>query len=230
MARSPACSRARSVPDIKWISKGNTGGGESRNLDYFDAIVAVNTTGNWGLSDEQKKEFLSFIRDDGRGFVGVHAALDAHRNGLWPEYTEMIGGEFAAHPWNHFPAPVIIEDHDFPATRHFSSKRLVLFDEMYMPKMETFSRSKVNVLMRLDENKLGAPLNAGVVGGPEPPPPPPGAAAASSCDRTATSRLPGPRPTARDACSIPASATPRNRGPIPTSRRCISRRSNGCLA
>src|SRR5688572_3424359 len=23
--------------DIKWISKGNTGGGESRNLDYFDA-------------------------------------------------------------------------------------------------------------------------------------------------------------------------------------------------
>jgi uncharacterized protein len=160
--------------DIKWISKGNTGGGESRNLDYFDAIVAVNTTGNWGLSDEQKKEFLSFIRDDGKGFVGVHAALDAHRNGLWPEYTEMIGGEFAAHPWNHFPAPVIIEDHEFPATRHFSGKRLVLFDEMYMPKMETFSRSKVNVLMRLDENKLGAPLNAGVVGGPEPPPPPPG--------------------------------------------------------
>ena len=160
--------------DIKWISKGNTGGGESRNLDYFDAIVAVNTTGNWGLTDEQKKDFLSFIRDDGKGFVGVHAALDAHRNGLWPEYTEMIGGEFAAHPWNHFPAPVIIEDQDFPATRHFSAKRLVLFDEMYMPKMETFSRSKVNVLMRLDEAKLGAPLNASVVGGPEPPPPPPG--------------------------------------------------------
>jgi type 1 glutamine amidotransferase len=86
----------------------------------------------------------------------------------------MIGGEFAAHPWNHFPAPVIIEDQDFPATRHFAAKRLVLFDEMYMPKMETFSRSKVNVLMRLDESKLGAPLNAGVVGGPEPPPPPPG--------------------------------------------------------
>ena len=63
--------------DTKWITKGNTGGGESRNLDYFDAIVAVNTTGNWGLTDEQKKEFLSFIRDDGKGFVGVHAALDA---------------------------------------------------------------------------------------------------------------------------------------------------------
>ncbi|HEY7500586.1 MAG TPA: ThuA domain-containing protein [Vicinamibacterales bacterium] len=156
--------------DIKWITKGNPGGGESRNLDYFDAIVAVNTTGNWGLSDEQKKDFVSFIRDDGKGFVGVHAALDANRNGLFPEYTEMIGGEFAAHPWNHFPAPVIVEDREFPATRHFTAKHLVLFDEMYMPKMENFSRSKVNVLMRLDESKLGPPLNANVVGGPEPPP------------------------------------------------------------
>ena len=141
--------------DTKWITKGSAGGGESRNLDYFDAIVAVNTTGNWNLSDEQKKEFISFIRDEGKGFVGVHAALDAHRSGIWPEYTEMIGGEFAAHPWNHFPAPVIVEDREFPATRHFAANRLVLFDEMYMPKMETFSRSKVNVLMRLDENKLG---------------------------------------------------------------------------
>lgn len=160
--------------DIKWITKGPTGGGESRNLDYFDAIVAVNTTGNWGLSDEQKKDFISFIKDDGKGFVGVHAALDANRNGLFPEYTEMLGGEFAAHPWNHFPAPVIIEDRDFPATRHFAAGRLVLFDEMYMPRMDNFSRSKVNVLMRLDENKLGAPLNASVVGGPEPPPSPTG--------------------------------------------------------
>jgi len=50
----------------------------------------------------------------------------------------------------------------------------VLFDEMYMPKMETFSRSKVNVLMRLDDTKLGPPLNANVVGGPEPPPSPTG--------------------------------------------------------
>jgi hypothetical protein len=116
--------------DTKWITKGNPGGGESRNLEYFDAIVAVNTTGNWGLTDEQKQDFLTFIRDDGKGFVGVHAALDANRNGLWPEYTEMLGGEFAAHPWNHFPAPVIIEDDEFPATKHFSAKRLVLFDEM----------------------------------------------------------------------------------------------------
>ena len=156
--------------DIKWITKGNPGGGESRNLDYFDAIVAVNTTGNWGLTDEQKKDFLTFIRDDGKGFVGVHAALDANRNGLWPEYTEMIGGEFAAHPWNHFPAPVIVEDPDFPAVKHFSAKRLVLFDEMYMPKMETFSRSKVNVLMRLDDTQLVPPLKANVVGGPDQPP------------------------------------------------------------
>ncbi|HUD67623.1 MAG TPA: hypothetical protein VMQ17_23780 [Candidatus Sulfotelmatobacter sp.] len=32
---------------------------------------------------------MSFIKDNGKGFVGVHAALDT--NYKWPEYGEMIG-------------------------------------------------------------------------------------------------------------------------------------------
>ena len=139
--------------DTKWITKGSAGSGESRNLDWFDAIVAVNTTGAWLLEDEQKQDFLSFIRDDGKGFVGVHAALDANRGTIWPEYLEMIGGQFASHPWNTFAAPVIIEDPAFPAMRHFTSTQLTLYDEMYMSR-EPYDRSKVNVLMRLDESKL----------------------------------------------------------------------------
>ncbi len=42
---------------------------------------------------------MSFIKDDGKGFVGVHAALDTNYN--WPEYGEMIGGWFDQHPWFH---------------------------------------------------------------------------------------------------------------------------------
>jgi uncharacterized protein len=35
---------------------------------------------------------MSFIKDDGKGFVGVHAALDTLYE--WPEYGKMIGGWF----------------------------------------------------------------------------------------------------------------------------------------
>ncbi|MCC7176352.1 MAG: ThuA domain-containing protein [Bryobacterales bacterium] len=143
--------------DTKWVTKGNAGGGEARNLNWFDAIVAVNTTGIWPLNDQQKKDFLSAIHDDGKGFVAVHAALDSNRNGAWPEYTEMLGGEFVSHPWFTFAAPVIIEDPSFPAMRHLAGTRMVFYDEMYVPRAETWSRSKMNVLMRLDETKLPPP-------------------------------------------------------------------------
>lgn len=142
--------------DTKWISKGNVGSGEAHNLDWYDAIVAVNTTGIWQVNDQQKKDFISAIRDDGKGFIAVHAALDANRGGAWPEYTEMVGGEFAAHPWIQFWAPVIIEDLSFPAMRHFPNTRMLIYDEMYVPRSDTWSRSKVNVLMRMDEEQLPA--------------------------------------------------------------------------
>jgi hypothetical protein len=61
--------------DTKWITKGNAGPGESRNLNWYDAIFAVNTTGTWPLDDQQKKDFISFIHDAGKGFV---AAPDTH--------------------------------------------------------------------------------------------------------------------------------------------------------
>ena len=140
--------------DTKWLTKGYTGGGLARNLNWFDAIVAADTTGVWEMSDQQKKEFIEFIHDDGKGFVGIHAALDANHNKAWPEYTEMIGGEFAAHPWLTFAAPVIIEDPTFPAMKHYSATHLTLYDEMYMPREDNWFRDKVNVLMRLDESKL----------------------------------------------------------------------------
>lgn len=146
--------------DGKWVTKGPTGAGENRNLNWFDAVVAVNTTGDWPLTDQQKKDFISFIHDDGKGFIGVHAALDANHNGSWPEYTDMIGGEFANHPWIQFAAPVIIEDPTFPAMKHFAATHLTIYDEMYVSRSDAFSRDKVNVLMRLDETKLPAKTGA----------------------------------------------------------------------
>jgi type 1 glutamine amidotransferase len=92
---------------------------------------------------------MSFIKDDGKGFVGVHAALDT--NYKWPEYGEMIGGWFDQHPWSTFNAPIVNEDPSFPAVRHFP-KAFVKYDEIYQPK--DWSRAKVNVLLSLDSTKL----------------------------------------------------------------------------
>ena len=47
---------------------------------------------------------------------------------------------------------MIIEDPGFPAVKHFKGTSLVLKDEMYQPK--SWSREKVNVIMRLDDSKL----------------------------------------------------------------------------
>ena len=123
--------------------------GNAKNLDYFDLIVFASTTGELDMDDSQKQDFLSFIHDDGKGFVGIHAALDT--NYKWPEYGEMIGGWFNEHPWMTFNAPIITEDPDFPAVRHFPHE-FIKYDEIYQPK--SWSRDKVNVLLSLDPNRL----------------------------------------------------------------------------
>jgi type 1 glutamine amidotransferase len=121
----------------------------AKTLDYFDALVFVSTTGELDLDDSQKKDMISFIRDDGKGFVGIHAALDT--NYKWPDYGEMIGGWFDQHPWSTFMAPVINEDPNFPAVRHLPHA-FVKYDEIYQPK--DWSRAKVHVLLSLDPAKL----------------------------------------------------------------------------
>ena len=124
-------------------------GGNRKNLDYFDALVFASTTGELDLSDDQKTDMLSFIKDDGKGFLGIHAALDT--NYKWPEYGEMIGGWFNEHPWMTFNAPIINEDPSFPAVRHLPHAFLKR-DEIYQAK--EWSRDKVNVLLSLDASKL----------------------------------------------------------------------------
>lgn len=124
-------------------------GRNAKNLNYFDALVFASTTGELDMTDDQKSDMMSFIKTDGKGFVGIHAALDT--NYKWPEYGEMIGGWFDQHPWMTFNAPIINEDPNFPAVRHFPhafTKR----DEIYQPK--DWSRDKVNVLLSLDASKL----------------------------------------------------------------------------
>ena len=81
----------------------------TRNLDYFDAIFYFGTGDN--LTAEQKKDLITFVKDEGKGFVGAHTGDDAFFE--WPEFGQMIGGYFDNHPWGQFDAPVIVEDPAF---------------------------------------------------------------------------------------------------------------------
>jgi uncharacterized protein len=120
----------------------------AKNIDYFDAVVFY-TTGELPLDDSQKSDLLAFIKDDGKGFIGVHSAADTFYT--WPEYGELIGGWFDQHPWNTFQAPIIVEDQSTPMTAHFP-KEFTIHDEIYQYK--NYSRDRVRVLMRLDETKV----------------------------------------------------------------------------
>ncbi len=134
--------------DCQLITKKKLGG-NAKNLDYFDAVYFY-TTGELDMDDSQKADLLSFVHEDGKGFVGGHSAIDTFYK--WPEYGEMVGAYFDSHPWNQFEAPVIVEDRTSPLTKEFAP-RFTIFDEIYQPS-PIFSREKLHVLMRLDEKKI----------------------------------------------------------------------------
>ena len=107
------------------------------------------------LTDEQKADLLSFVRDDGKGFVSAHIATTAFST--WPEFGEMIGGRYDGHPWNSVTGTVINEDPTFPAMKHLPLN-FEIHEEFYQTK--DFSREKSRVLLRLDASKL--PVNSNV--------------------------------------------------------------------
>ena len=119
----------------------------AKNLNYFDAVFFY-TTGELPLDESQKADLISFLRDDGKGFLGAHSATDTFYQ--WPEYGELIGGYFDLHPW-HQEVRINVEDNRFPATRHFPSA-FSITDEIY--QFKNFSRDRVRVLMSLDNASI----------------------------------------------------------------------------
>jgi type 1 glutamine amidotransferase len=126
----------------------------ARNLTHFDAIFFFGVR-EIELTPEQREDLLSFVRDDGKGFVAAHSAATALFS--WPEFGEMVGGRFDEHPWNVAEAKVIVEDPAFPAMAGFPAA-LTLRDEHY--QLKDFTRDKVRVLAHLDPASvdLKAPL------------------------------------------------------------------------
>jgi len=134
--------------DTELITKKDIKQNNRKNLNYFDAVYFY-TTGELDLDDQQKADLLSFVRDDGKGFIGGHSAADTFYQ--WPEYGDMIGAYFDLHPW-HKLVRVNVEDRTFPATRHFPPQ-IEITDEIYQFKAP-YSRDKVRVLMSIDTTSV----------------------------------------------------------------------------
>lgn len=120
----------------------------AKNLNDFDAIFFFGVR-EINLTQEQKADLLSFVHDDGKGFVVAHAGLTAFFS--WPEFGEMIGGRFDEHPWGIIRAPLVVEDPAFPGMSHLPLS-FDDVDEMY--QIKSFSREKSHVILRLDVSHL----------------------------------------------------------------------------
>ena len=125
-------------------------GTNAKNLDSFDAVFFFGI-GEGTLTAEQKRDLLAFVHDDGKGFVGAHTAIDAFYE--WPEYGEMVGGYFDNHPWGVAQGTVLVEEPAFPGWKNLGAA-FPIRDEFYMTTEKSYSRSKVDVIARLDATKM----------------------------------------------------------------------------
>jgi type 1 glutamine amidotransferase len=101
------------------------------------------------LDSRQRAELLSFVKDDGKGFVAGHTATTAFAS--WPEFGELLGARYDGHPWNTAYGTVINEDPSFPATKPLPAA-FNITEEFY--QASEFSRDKIRVLLRLDVSKM----------------------------------------------------------------------------
>jgi type 1 glutamine amidotransferase len=125
-------------------------GVNARTLDYYDAIFML-PSGFGTMTEQQKKELLAFVHDEGKGLIVGHATGVAFTD--WPEYGEMVGGymdsEFNAN------AKIIVEDPAFPGANAFGGTTF-MFNDQHPVFKAPYSRDQVHVIMRLDPDSLDA--------------------------------------------------------------------------
>jgi uncharacterized protein len=114
------------------------------SLKNYDGVVFLNTTGNLPIPD--REGFLQWIKS-GKAFIGIHAASDTFHG--WPEFIDMIGGEFKTHG-----AQVGVEclnmDPKHPANAGLDKTWTIPQEEIY--QFKNYDPSKVHELLALDKH------------------------------------------------------------------------------
>ena len=138
--------------DSQWITKQPVPAParNARTLDDVDAVFFfISGEGDW--TDQQKRDLVSFVRDDGKGLLAAHSGNAAFYE--WSEYGEMVGGYFDNHPWNVVEARVRVEAPDFPAMKHLPPT-FTRAEEYYVLRPLPYSRDKVRVLASIDPSSV----------------------------------------------------------------------------
>ena len=115
------------------------------NLKNYDGVVFVSTTGYHPLPLPDAPGFFEWLKA-GHAFIGLHAASDMHD---WPEYTEMIGGEFAHHG-KQVAVECLNQDTTHPATAMLGKSFAVSLEEIY--QFKNYDAAKVHDLLILDKH------------------------------------------------------------------------------
>jgi len=119
----------------------------TEKLKEFDAVLLNNTT-QLKLDENQRKALLAFVKEDGKGLIGTHAASDNFYD--WPEGAAMIGGQFDGHPWGGGGTwAVKIDDPKHPLNKGFAGEGFKVRDEIYQIK-GLYSRDTHRELLSLD--------------------------------------------------------------------------------
>src|SRR5687768_3636696 len=113
------------------------------SLKNYDGVIFANTTGDLPIAD--KEAFMKWI-NSGKAFIGMHSATDTFHG--YPEFVEMIGGEFLTHG-PQVAVECINQDPEHPATRHLGPV-YPIFDEIYV--LKNFHREKVHGLLTLEKH------------------------------------------------------------------------------
>jgi type 1 glutamine amidotransferase len=141
--------------DMHLLTKEEIPGANVRTLNHFDAVFYMGE-GPWNITDRQKADLLSFVHDDGKGFIAGHAGNGGHLL-LWPEYASMVGGNLIG----EFPTadmPIILEDPNFPGVHGFP--REFKFKDQYTIVGPNYSRDVDHVIMRMDPSKFKETFDA----------------------------------------------------------------------
>ncbi|RYG67225.1 ThuA domain-containing protein [bacterium] len=114
------------------------------SLKNYDGVVFASTTGNLPIPD--KAGFLDWIRA-GHAFIGIHSASDTFHG--WPEYREMLGGEFKVH---HEQVSVTcrVVDKNHPATKDLGAEWKIEQEEIYL--FQNYDPKNVHELLVLDRH------------------------------------------------------------------------------
>ncbi len=127
--------------DMTWTE--DAGIFTKEKLDPFDVVVFLNTSGQF-LDKEHQSALMAFIQE-GKGFMGVHAASTTHVE--WPWFVGLVGASFQSHPYIQ-SAMVQTIDQTHPATLHLNEKWLWT-DEWYVFKSMS---DNLNILLTVDED------------------------------------------------------------------------------